>query len=393
MGGPPPKKMISEMSREGSSHTMTPRGTIALPLRPRAKNNKLKGREGSSLATRPKIKKEKGRSLPNTIQMSHGGSFHAMAPRGAIAWPPRPGPQMEGEEGGPSPFGEQVPEISPRGEISRPRSSEGEGPPKHKNKMVAECLSPAMEPHGAIVWPPRPTTATEKTWGPGAPNKSFLCGVVRNCLEDIVMKSSGYGVYGRLQEEMRSMNAAQSHGDGIANCPDSETRGCCQHSGGPNIVWASIGSSREDWRSSSVSHQFAQGGFSFREGYSTQVQKCKHPNIEGLSKLIQSLSELNAKANALTEGRRTNAYNCVKTIAECLPALMWVVYIGKECGLILLAVHVEESWQSTEFFNNKFLVKYKSKDNNHVEWAKARKELFVLGLRDYVRKFYPLGPT
>eukprot|EP01018_Ginkgo_biloba_P040244 Gb_32817 [translate_table: standard] len=33
----------------------------------------------------------------------------------------------------------------------------------------------------------------------------------------------------------------------------------------------------------------------------------------------------------------------LKTIAECLPALTWVVYTRKECGLSLPAVHVEES--------------------------------------------------
>eukprot|EP01018_Ginkgo_biloba_P032329 Gb_32251 [translate_table: standard] len=72
---------------------------------------------------------------------------------------------------------------------------------------------------------------------------------------------------------------------------------------------------------------------------------------------------------------------------------MWVVYIGKECGLILPFVHVEDNWKSEEFFNNKVLVEYKSKDSNHVEWEKALKEFFVLGLRDYVRNFYPIGLT
>lgn len=121
--------------------------------------------------------------------------------------------------------------------------------------------------------------------------------------------------------------------------------------------------------------------------------ECKQPNIEGLTKLIQPLSELITKANAFTEGRRSDTYNLLKTIAECLPALLWVVYTGKDCGLSLPAVHVEEIWQSAEFFNNKVLVEYKSKDSNHVEWAKALKEFFVPGLRDYVRKNYPVGPT
>ncbi|CAK9142565.1 unnamed protein product [Ilex paraguariensis] len=39
------------------------------------------------------------------------------------------------------------------------------------------------------------------------------------------------------------------------------------------------------------------------------------------------------------------------------------------------------------------LVEYRNKDPNHVEWAKALKELYVPGLRDYVKTHYPLGPV
>ena len=39
------------------------------------------------------------------------------------------------------------------------------------------------------------------------------------------------------------------------------------------------------------------------------------------------------------------------------------------------------------------LVQYKSKDPNHVEWAKALKDLYLPGLRDYVKSHYPLGPV
>jgi len=39
------------------------------------------------------------------------------------------------------------------------------------------------------------------------------------------------------------------------------------------------------------------------------------------------------------------------------------------------------------------LVEYKNKDPDHVEWAKALKELYVPNLRDYVKRYYPLGPV
>lgn len=38
-------------------------------------------------------------------------------------------------------------------------------------------------------------------------------------------------------------------------------------------------------------------------------------------------------------------------------------------------------------------MEYRNKDPDHVEWAKALKELYLPGLRDYVKGFYPLGPV
>ena len=43
--------------------------------------------------------------------------------------------------------------------------------------------------------------------------------------------------------------------------------------------------------------------------------------------------------------------------------------------------------------NHQVLVEYKNKDPDHVEWAKALKELYVPNLRDYIKRFYPLGPV
>ena len=44
-------------------------------------------------------------------------------------------------------------------------------------------------------------------------------------------------------------------------------------------------------------------------------------------------------------------------------------------------------------FISQVLIEYKNKDANHVEWAKALKELYLPGLRDYVKCHYPLGPV
>ncbi|KAM0937939.1 putative cyclase-associated protein CAP/septum formation inhibitor MinC [Dioscorea sansibarensis] len=117
------------------------------------------------------------------------------------------------------------------------------------------------------------------------------------------------------------------------------------------------------------------------------------PSLENLAEFLKPLNEVILKANALTEGRRTDAFNHQKSIADSLTALAWIAYSGKDCGMSLPISHVEESWQMAEFYNNKVLVEYRNKDPDHVEWAKALKELYLPGLRDYVKAFYPLGPV
>ncbi|KAL9251217.1 Cyclase-associated protein 1-like protein [Drosera capensis] len=118
------------------------------------------------------------------------------------------------------------------------------------------------------------------------------------------------------------------------------------------------------------------------------------PNMDGLAQFLQPLNEVITKAKALTEGRRSDFFNHQKTIADSLSALAWVAYAGKDCGTFEPSDFTcRRNWQMAEFYNNKVLVQYRSKDPNHAEWAKALKELYIPGLRDYVKGFYPLGPV
>ncbi|TKY67555.1 Cyclase-associated protein 1 [Spatholobus suberectus] len=124
--------------------------------------------------------------------------------------------------------------------------------------------------------------------------------------------------------------------------------------------------------------------------------KLKHtqkPDLAGLAEFLKPLNEVIAKATALTEGRRSDFFNHLKAAADSLSALAWIAYTGKDCGMSMPIAHVEESWQMAEFYSNKVLVEYRNKDPNHVEWAKALKELYLPGLRDYVKSFHPLGPV
>ncbi|KAJ6827121.1 cyclase-associated protein 1-like [Iris pallida] len=117
------------------------------------------------------------------------------------------------------------------------------------------------------------------------------------------------------------------------------------------------------------------------------------PDMVGLAEFLKPLNDVMVKANSLTEGKRSDVFNHLKAAADSLSALAWIAYSGKDCGMSLPIAHVEESWQMAEFYNNKILVEYRNKDPEHVEWAKALKELYVPGLRDYVKANYPLGPV
>ncbi|KAJ6310663.1 hypothetical protein OIU76_015394 [Salix suchowensis] len=124
-----------------------------------------------------------------------------------------------------------------------------------------------------------------------------------------------------------------------------------------------------------------------------KIKQTRKPDLAGLAEFLKPMNEVVMKANAMTEGRRSDFFNHLKAAADSLAALFWIAYTGKECGMSMPIAHVEESWQMAEFYCNKILVQYKSKDPNHVEWAKALKDLYLPGLRDYVKSHYPLGPV
>lgn len=59
------------------------------------------------------------------------------------------------------------------------------------------------------------------------------------------------------------------------------------------------------------------------------VQK---PDNAGLAEFLKPLNEVITKANKLTEGRRSDFFNHLKSAADSLSALAWIAYTGKECG-------------------------------------------------------------
>ncbi|KAL0412493.1 UNVERIFIED_CONTAM: Cyclase-associated protein 1 [Sesamum radiatum] len=124
-----------------------------------------------------------------------------------------------------------------------------------------------------------------------------------------------------------------------------------------------------------------------------KMKQTQKPDMAGLVEFLKPLHEVTAEASALTEGRRSDFFHHLKTGADSLSALAWIAYTGKDCGMSMPIAHVEESWHTAEFYSNKILVEFKNKDANHVEWVTALKELYIPGLRDYVKSHYPLGPV
>ncbi|WJX51462.1 F-actin-capping protein subunit alpha [Trifolium repens] len=124
-----------------------------------------------------------------------------------------------------------------------------------------------------------------------------------------------------------------------------------------------------------------------------KLKTTQKPDPAGLAEFLKPLNEVITKAAALTEGRRSDFFNHLKAAVDSLSALAWIAFTGKGCGMSMPVAHVEESWQMAEFYSNMVLVEYRNKDPNHVEWVKALKELYIPGLRDYVKSFHPLGPV
>lgn len=60
------------------------------------------------------------------------------------------------------------------------------------------------------------------------------------------------------------------------------------------------------------------------------------PDMAGLVEFLKPLNDVNAKASALMEGRRSDFFHHLKTGADSLGALAWIAYTGKDCGKKIL---------------------------------------------------------
>uniref|UniRef100_A0A0D3FNE4 Adenylyl cyclase-associated protein n=1 Tax=Oryza barthii TaxID=65489 RepID=A0A0D3FNE4_9ORYZ len=127
--------------------------------------------------------------------------------------------------------------------------------------------------------------------------------------------------------------------------------------------------------------------FAVSKGRLVQAKQLQKPaSMADAQDFFKPLNDVIAKAIAMTEGRRPDYFNHIKSVADSLTALAWVGFLGKDCGMLDNHSRDENGFRMV-------LVEYRNKDADHVEWAKALKELYMPGLRDFVKKHYPLGPS
>lgn len=58
------------------------------------------------------------------------------------------------------------------------------------------------------------------------------------------------------------------------------------------------------------------------------------PDMAGLAEFLKPLNEVIMRAVAMTEGKRSDYFNHLKSSADSLSALAWIAYTGKDCGKI-----------------------------------------------------------
>lgn len=73
-------------------------------------------------------------------------------------------------------------------------------------------------------------------------------------------------------------------------------------------------------------------GQSSKNVYCAFIMMLQKPDLAGLAEFLKPLNEEIMKANAMTEGKRSDFFNHLKGAADSLSALAWIAYTGKDCG-------------------------------------------------------------
>ena len=125
------------------------------------------------------------------------------------------------------------------------------------------------------------------------------------------------------------------------------------------------------------------------------IASCRKPEMDALQSLLAPVGDLMTRVGAKSEGRRTDAFNHLKALAEASQCLSFVAYLGPDAGMSLPGPHVTETWQSAEFYANKVLVQHRNTEGGaaHVAWVSALKRLVSVATRDYAKEHHTTGPA
>jgi adenylyl cyclase-associated protein len=117
------------------------------------------------------------------------------------------------------------------------------------------------------------------------------------------------------------------------------------------------------------------------------ASKSKKPDDQTLQKLLGPTQELLKQVNDMKdskEGRTSKFFNNLATVAEGIPAFMWV------CVAPTPAPYVGEMKGSSEFYSNRILKEFKGKEQLHVDWV-ASFNGFLKDLQAYVKAHHTTG--
>lgn len=58
--------------------------------------------------------------------------------------------------------------------------------------------------------------------------------------------------------------------------------------------------------------------------------------MAGLAGFLKPLNDVTMKADAMTQGRRSDFFNHLKAASDSLSALAWIAFTGKDCGKLVV---------------------------------------------------------
>jgi adenylyl cyclase-associated protein len=121
------------------------------------------------------------------------------------------------------------------------------------------------------------------------------------------------------------------------------------------------------------------------------IATCKKPDMQTLQTMLQPTAQQIELCYNFAGERKNKAFQHTKVMSECMQGLTWVAY-QEGSGMPMPMKTVQEAWNSAEFFANKLLMEYRSKDMRHVEWVNALKAL-MKDLTAYVKDHHATGPA